>query len=94
MRVTVSLPGVLRPHAGGQAHVAVDVPEPATVAVLFDQLVTDLPTLERRMRDETGTLRRHVNVFVDAVDVRDADGLSTSLMAGADILVVPAVSGG
>ena len=94
MHVTVSVPGVLRQHAGGRAHVGVEVPEASTLAVLFDQMATELPALERRMRDETGTLRRHVNVFVDAVDVRDSDGLATPLAAGTDVLVVPAVSGG
>lgn len=94
MRVTVSLPGVLRQHAGGRGQLPVEVPEAATLAVLFDRLAADLPALERRMRDETGALRRHVNIFVDAADARDTGGFATVLNADAEVMVVPAVSGG
>jgi sulfur-carrier protein len=47
-----------------------------------------------RMRDETGALRRHVNVFVDGEDVRRGAGLDTPVDGGAVVHVLPAVSGG
>ena len=52
------------------------------------------PRLGVRMRDETGALRRHVNVFVDGEDVRRGAGLDTPVDGGAVVHVLPAVSGG
>lgn len=94
MCVTLSLPGVLRQHAGGCGRVPLEIGEPATVASLLDRLGAELPALERRVRDETGALRRHVNVFVGEVDVRADAGLATALTDGAEVVIVPAVSGG
>lgn len=92
--VTVWLPGVLREHAGGQRSVSVPVPEPATVGDVFDRLAADLPALERRVRDEQGRVRQHVNVFVGQSNIRDADLLATPAPRGVEISIIPAVSGG
>lgn len=94
MLVTVHLPGVLRPHAGGRANLPVQLEEPATLASLFERVAAEAPALERRIRDETGALRRHVNLFVGDEDIRALAGLATPLSDGAEVLVVAAVSGG
>src|ERR687891_461462 len=94
MKVTVQLPGALRELARGERAVVVEVDEPATVGTLLDALARQLPAVERRVRDETGTLRRHVNVFVGDVNVRDGAGLAEPLSDGAEVRVIPAISGG
>lgn len=94
MLVTMHLPGVLRPHAGGRAELPVQLEEPATLARLLERLAAAVPALERRIRDETGTLRRHVNLYVGDEDIRAVAGLATPLSDGAEVLVVAAVSGG
>ena len=48
----------------------------------------------RRLRDETGALRRHVNLFVDGDDVRALQGPRTALHDGAVLHVLPSVAGG
>ena len=50
--------------------------------------------LARRIRDETGTVRRFVNVYVDGEDVRFAGGLATSVRDGTVVQVLPSVAGG
>ncbi|HKE52660.1 MAG TPA: ubiquitin-like small modifier protein 1 [Actinomycetes bacterium] len=94
-QVTVRVPGALREFSGGERQVVVDVPasDPSVAAVL-DLLSRSHPALERRIRDETGALREHVNVFVGSDNVRDLDRLSTVIPAGAELIVLPAVSGG
>jgi sulfur-carrier protein len=72
----------------------VELDGPATVATVLDELAVRLPAVERRIRDETGTQRRHVNVFVGEKNVRDGAGLAEPLSDGAEISVIPAVSGG
>ena len=94
MEITLRLPGVLREFAGGRSAVAVEVAEPATVADVLDRLATDLPAIERRIRDERGVLRRHVNVFLGDTNIRDVAELDTKVDPGAELTVIPAVSGG
>jgi len=92
--VVVRLPGVLASEAGCERAVEVGLPAPATVAAVLDALAARYPRLDRRVRDETGALRRHVNVFLGPTDIREVDGLATTVPAGATLLVLPSVAGG
>ena len=93
MSVAVVLPGSLADLAGGRKHLDLAV-DGGTLADLLDALAADHPLLGRRIRDETGALRRYVNVYVDGDDVRYAGGLSTPLAAGAQVHVLPSIAGG
>jgi molybdopterin synthase sulfur carrier subunit len=93
MSVQVVLPGVLADLAGGSKHLDVQ-PEGGTLADLLDALAAEHPRLMRRIRDETGTVRRFVNVYVDGEDVRFQDGLATTVRDGAEVQVLPSVAGG
>lgn len=66
----------------------------ATVAALIDDLETRCPGLRARLVDETGHLRRFVNVYVGDEDVRFLDGLATEVPEGAYVSIIPAVAGG
>jgi molybdopterin synthase sulfur carrier subunit len=92
--VKLRLPASLRELAGGAASVDLDVPMPATVADVLDHLASLHPELERRVRDEQGVVRTHVNVFVGPLNIRDLDGQATPVAGGADVTVLPAISGG
>ena len=94
MNVVVRVPTPLRTYVDGNAKLDVDLEGGATVGDLLDRLATEWPALERRIRDERRTLRQHVNVFVGADNVRDLDRLATVIPAGAELVVLPAVSGG
>jgi molybdopterin converting factor small subunit len=91
--VQVLLPGVLAALAGGEKHVAVE-PTGDTLADLLDALAAQHPMLARRIRDETGAVRRFVNVYVDGDDVRFGGGLQTKVCDGAEVHVLPSVAGG
>ncbi|HZH22740.1 MAG TPA: ubiquitin-like small modifier protein 1 [Geodermatophilus sp.] len=93
MAVQVVLPGVLADLAGGSRHLEVD-PGGGTLADLLDTLAAVHPALARRIRDESGALRRFVNVYVDGDDVRFAGGLGTPVPDGAVVQVLPSVAGG
>lgn len=96
MKVTVRLPSALRELARGEKAVVVELGDDgsATVATVLDALAAQLPAVERRIRDEAGVLRRHVNVFVGEANIRDGAGLAEPLSDGSEIQVIPAVSGG
>ena len=87
------LPAVLADLAGGAKQL--DVPTAGkTVADLLDALATAHPLLGRRIRDETGRVRRFVNVYVDGEDVRFTGGLSTPVADGTIVQVLPSIAGG
>jgi molybdopterin synthase sulfur carrier subunit len=91
--VQVVLPGVLADLAGGSKHLDLD-PTGSTLADLLDELASRHPMLGRRIRDETGQVRRFVNVYVDGNDVRFTQGLATEVRDGAEVQVLPSVAGG
>ena len=94
MSVQVLLPRMLSDCTGGRTAVALDLPAPATVCAVLDALAVQHPVFDRRVRDETGSLRRHVNVYVDGEEVRRLAGLATPVPAGAEVMVVQSVAGG
>ncbi|WP_100501360.1 ubiquitin-like small modifier protein 1 [Geodermatophilus chilensis] len=93
MAVQVVLPGVLADLAGGAKHLEVE-PGGGTLADLLDTLAAVHPALGRRIRDESGAVRRFINVYVDGDDVRFAGGLDTPVPDGAVVQVLPSVAGG
>jgi molybdopterin converting factor small subunit len=94
LRVVVRLASVLRPHAGGAPCLELDLHPPVTIATVLDAIAVAYPAVGRRVRDEAGTLRRHVNVFVGADNARDLDDVATVVPEGVEVAVLPAVSGG
>jgi molybdopterin synthase sulfur carrier subunit len=94
LSVTVRLAAGLRAHAGGAAHIELDVATPAPLGSVLDALAAAHPAVGRRVRDEAGGLRQHVNVFVGADNARDLDGLGTVVEDGTELAVLAAVSGG
>jgi molybdopterin converting factor small subunit len=92
--VAVRVPTALRPYVGGQRLVETEAGDDATVRSVLDALARAHPDLERRVRDEQGDLRPHVNLFVGRENIRDLDGLATPLAAGTELTILPAVSGG
>ena len=94
LTVVVRLASALRTHAGGAPCIELDVPAPATLGAVIDAIAAAHPAVGRRVRDEAGALRRHVNVFVGADNARDLDGIDTVVPEGTEVAVMPAVSGG
>ncbi len=89
--VTVFLPAVLRVRAGGASSVQV---EGATVDEVINALDNRYPGLGFHLRYETGELRPFVNVFVNGVNVRFLQGLTTPVAGGAQLHILPSVAGG
>ncbi len=91
MPVSVRIPTILRTYTGGASEVSADG---ATLGEVLDDLDRNYSGIKARVLDETGALRRFVNVYVGNDDVRFLDGLSTPTPAGSSISVIPAVAGG
>jgi sulfur-carrier protein len=65
-----------------------------TVRAALEEPRAEPASLYRNVCDETGTVRRHLNVFVNSDNVRDLDGVDTTLTPGDVVTILPAVSGG
>ena len=91
MATTVRIPTQLRSLTGGNSEVAVEV---GTVKEVIDNLEKNYPGIGERLLDESGSLRRFVNVYLVDEDIRFLDGLNTSLNPGQSLSIVPAVAGG
>ena len=89
--ITVHVPGPLRTYCAGAEQLAISA---RTVRAALEDLEQRQSALYRNVCDETGTLRRHLNVFVNADNVRDLDGIDTALEPGDVVTILPAVSGG
>lgn len=89
--VTIYVPGVLREYSEGASELSLSA---STVRVALEFLEQRHATLHRNICDETGRVRRHVNLFVNSNNVRDLDGLDTALAPGDVVTILPAVSGG
>jgi len=93
MAVTVRIPTILRTYTGGAAEVTLDGAG-STLSAALAALETAAPGIRTRILDDSGELRRFVNVYVDDEDVRFTDGLQTPLKDDSSIAVIPAVAGG
>jgi sulfur-carrier protein len=91
MSVSVRIPTILRSYTDGVAEVATDE---GTLREVLAGLDASYPGLGGRILDDTGKLRRFVNVYVGDEDVRLAQGLDTEVPAGGQVSVIPAVAGG
>ena len=91
MAVTVRIPTPLRSLTKGAAEIAA---EADTVAGLVDELERKFPGVRERLVDETGELRKFVNVYVNEEDIRFLEGAKTTLKAGDQVAIVPAIAGG
>lgn len=87
------IPGPLRDLAGNRSEIRV-AGSAATVADALGLLWEECPAIRDRIVTERGELRPHVNVFADGESVRDLDGLGSAVRDGAEIVILPAISGG
>ena len=91
MSVSVRVPTILRPYTQGVSEVSV---EGATLSEVLESLDASYPGIKSRVLDESGELRRFVNIYVDNDDVRFSEGLQTSIKDGGQVSIIPAVAGG
>jgi sulfur-carrier protein len=91
MTIKIHIPSALRDCCNGASELTLSAP---SVRAALEQLERTHPALHRSVCDETGTVRRHVNLFVNTSNIRDREGLDTVVMPSDVITILPAVSGG
>jgi molybdopterin synthase sulfur carrier subunit len=89
--VQVRIPTPLRKYTAGAEAVQA---EGGTVAALVADLDKRHPGIRDRICDDTGAVRRFVNIFVNGEDIRFLQNLETAVKSGDEVSVVPAIAGG
>src|SRR5207245_4253248 len=89
--VRMLLHGAFRGFAGGARDVTLDA---MTLGEALQALVRAHPTLAERLRDERGTLRPHLALFINQDDARLLGWEDAPLHEGDIVHVIPALSGG
>ena len=93
MIVRVLIPRALVDFADGRSELSVEV-DGATVRGVVASIGTAYPALARRIVDETGGLRRFVNVYVGTEECRRLGGLDAVVPEGVDVSVIGSIAGG
>lgn len=91
MSVKVRLPGSLRDATGGETRIE---STGGTLAAVVADLERRFPALRGRILDEQGSLQSYVNVYIGDQDARQVGGGEALVADDADVMVIPAMSGG
>ena len=87
----VRIPTPLRPLTGGKGEVETHASD---ILSLIDSLNGQFPGLKSRICDDSGEIRRFVNIYLNEEDIRFMEGKNTLLKDGDQISIVPAIAGG
>jgi len=91
MSVRVRIPTPLRRFTGGAEEVGVGG---ETVGKAIEDLEGKFPGIRERLCDESGRVRRFVNIYVNGDDIRFLSSLETPVKDGDELAIVPAIAGG
>ena len=91
MAIKVRIPTPLQTLTNNQPEVLI---EGATVGELIEKLNSEYPGLKERVCDESGKIRRFINIFVNEQDIRFLEKEKTAVKEGDEVSIVPAIAGG
>ena len=91
MSITIRIPTPLQKLTQNQAEVKANG---ANIRELIEDLEKKFPGIKERIYDETGEIRRFINIYVNEEDVRFLQQDATPLKDGDEVSMIPAIAGG
>ena len=91
MAIVVRIPTPLRKYTAGKAEVEA---EGANVREVFESVESAYQGVTEKVFDDSGSIRRFSNVFVNGEDIRHLQGPDTTVKSGDELSIVPAIAGG
>jgi len=88
---TVRIPSPLRKYTNSQSKVQANG---ATINEVIEDLETQYPGVKSRLCDDSGQIKRYVNVFINGDEIRTLQGADTSVAENDEVSIVPAMAGG
>lgn len=87
----VRIPTPLRNLSGGKDEINIAA---SNVGDLIEKIEAECPGMKDRLCDESGEIRRFINIYVNNEDIRFLDGKQTALSDGDNVSIIPAIAGG
>ena len=91
MSVKVVLPTALARHTEGQKSFA---SEAVNLQALLSDIEARYPALAQNVKDDTGKLRRFINVYINDEDIRFLGGETHPFTDGDEVMLIPSIAGG
>ncbi len=91
MYITVRIPAPLQKLTRNQEEIKLDS---SNIKELIESLERDFPGIKERVCDESGKVRKFVNIYVNGEDVRFLQQEATPLKDGDEVSIIPAIAGG
>ena len=91
MSIRVRIPTPLRRLTNNLSDVEVNG---LTIQELIDDLDARYSGIKERLLDESGEIRRFVNIYVNEEDIRFLEGKQTRVKEGDSVSIIPAIAGG
>ena len=91
MPVIVHIPTALQKFTSGAQSVEMAA---TSLPSLLDEIAARFPEISHHLRDDTGELRRFLNIYVNDEDIRFLGGAAYQFRDGDDVLLVPSIAGG
>jgi len=88
---TLRIPTPLRVYTGGKSEVTVGG---AKVSDALNDLTNQFPAIKPHLFNESGDLRPFVNLFIGENNIKDLQGVDTSIKDGDRIMLIPSIAGG
>ena len=88
---TVRFPTVMKYYVNNQTEFSIAA---STVQSLIDQVIEQYPSVKFHLLDSEGRLRRHFNVFINGVHIRELNGMDTPLKEDDKVILMASAAGG
>jgi len=88
---TVRIPSPLRRYTNNQSKVESNG---ANIAQLIENLESQYPGVKSRLCDDSGQIKRYVNIFVNGEEIRTLQGNETAISDKDEVSIIPAMAGG
>jgi len=87
----VKIPSPLLKLTNNESEVSI---EGSTVKAILEKLEEQFPGFHERLYDDSGSLRRFINIYVKEEDIRFLQGEDTEVAEGDEVSIIPAIAGG
>lgn len=88
---TVHFPALMKSYVDNQSEFSANG---STIAELLEDVLARYPALKPHLFDSNGELRRHFNIFVNGVHLRELDGMGTILSEEDKVILMASAAGG
>jgi adenylyltransferase/sulfurtransferase len=88
---TIRFPALMKYYVENQNEVSVNG---STVNELMENVLLKYPALKPHLFDSNGELRRHFNLFVNGVHIRELNGMDTSVKEDDKVILMASAAGG